>query len=43
MPVVLATWEAEIGKVAVQVQSGQTVHKTLSPKKSRAKWTGDVA
>jgi hypothetical protein len=30
MPVILATQEAEIRRIEVQSQTGQTVHKTLS-------------
>jgi hypothetical protein len=30
MPVILATWEAEIRRIKVQSQPRQTVHKTLS-------------
>jgi hypothetical protein len=32
MPVILATWDAEIGKIVVQGQLGQTVFETPSPK-----------
>jgi hypothetical protein len=32
MPVILATQEAEIRRIAVQSQSRQTVHETLSRK-----------
>jgi hypothetical protein len=31
MPVVLVTWEAEIGRIMVQVQLGQIVCKTSIP------------
>jgi hypothetical protein len=30
--IVAATWEMEIGRIAVQGQAGKTVHETLSPK-----------
>jgi hypothetical protein len=30
MPVILATWEAELGRIRVPVQSGQIVHETSS-------------
>jgi hypothetical protein len=43
MPAILATWEAEIGRVMVQGQSGQTVQKTPISKITRAKWTKGVA
>jgi hypothetical protein len=39
---VLATWEAEIGRIAVQGQPEQIVHETLF-KITRAKWTAGVA
>jgi hypothetical protein len=32
MPVILAIWDAEIGKIAVRGQPGQIVFETLSPK-----------
>jgi hypothetical protein len=32
MPVILATWEAKIAKIAAQGQSGQIVLKNPSPK-----------
>jgi hypothetical protein len=37
MPVILATQEAEIRKIVVRSQPGQTVLKTLSRKKSITK------
>jgi hypothetical protein len=40
MPVILAAWEAEIGRIEVRGQPGQIVLKTPSPK---AKWAGAVA
>jgi hypothetical protein len=43
MSVVLAAWEAEMGKIEVQSQARQIVCKTLSISKiTRAKWTGGV-
>jgi hypothetical protein len=33
MPIILATQEAEIRRIAVQIQPGQIVHKTLISKK----------
>jgi hypothetical protein len=35
MPVILATQEAEIRRIAVQSQPGQIVHETLSQKKKK--------
>jgi hypothetical protein len=32
MPVILATWEAEIRRIMVQGQSGKIAYKTSSPK-----------
>jgi hypothetical protein len=43
MPVILVAWEAEFMRIMVQGQPRQIVHKTLSPKISRAKWTAGVA
>jgi hypothetical protein len=43
MPIILATWEAEIGKIVVQVQPRKIVHETPISKITRAKWTGGVA
>jgi hypothetical protein len=37
MPVIPATQEAEIRRITVQSQPGQTVHKTLSRKKNHKK------
>jgi hypothetical protein len=39
-PIILAAWEAEIRRITVQGQPGQTVYKT---KITRQKWTGSVA
>jgi hypothetical protein len=43
MPVILATQEAEISRIAVQSQPSQIVHKTLSQKYSTQKTAGRVA
>jgi hypothetical protein len=40
MPIILATWEAEIGRIVVPGQPRQIIWKTLSPKQPRVKWTG---
>jgi hypothetical protein len=32
IPIVLVTWEVEIGRIIFQGQPGQIVHKTPSPK-----------
>jgi hypothetical protein len=42
-PVILATWEAEIGRIVVRGQPWQIVLETLSTKIIRAKWTRGVA
>jgi hypothetical protein len=44
MPVILATWEAEIRKITIQSQLGQIVGETLSQKNpSQKKRAGRVA
>jgi hypothetical protein len=43
MPVILATQEAEIKRIAVQSQLRQIVHETLSRKNPSQKWAGGVA
>jgi hypothetical protein len=40
MPVILATWEAEIRRTEVQGQPRQIVCETPISKITRAKWTG---
>jgi hypothetical protein len=42
MPVILATWESEIRKIAVQGQPRQIVLETPISKITRAKWTVGV-
>jgi hypothetical protein len=42
-PVILATQEAEIRRIAVQSQPGQIVHETLPRKKTFTKRAGGVA
>jgi hypothetical protein len=42
MLVILAIWEAETGRIAIQGQPGHIVHEPIS-KITRAEWTGDVA
>jgi hypothetical protein len=41
-PVILATWEGEIGRIAVSGQPRPVIHKIPSPKITRAKWIGGV-
>jgi hypothetical protein len=41
MPIILTTWEAEIGRITVQGQSGQIVPENPFPKITREKWPGD--
>jgi hypothetical protein len=43
MPVILATWEAEIRRITVQGQPRQIAGETPISKITRAKWTGGVA
>jgi hypothetical protein len=40
--VILATWEAEIGRIIVQGQPRLIVWETSISKITRAKWTGGV-
>jgi hypothetical protein len=42
-PIILASWEAEIGKIMVQGQPRQIIQETPISKITRAKWTGDMA
>jgi hypothetical protein len=42
MPVILATWEADIERIEVLGQSGHIACKTPSLKLTRAKWTGSM-
>jgi hypothetical protein len=37
MPIILVTWEAEIGRITVQGQPGQIVHETPFPKNNQSK------
>jgi hypothetical protein len=41
-PVILATWEAKIGRISIWVQPQQIVRETPSTKITRAKWIGGV-
>jgi hypothetical protein len=43
MSIILATWEANIGRIRVQGQPTQIVLKILSPKTAGPKWTGGTA
>jgi hypothetical protein len=36
MPIILATWEAEIRRIVVQSQTGEIACETLSQKKKKA-------
>jgi hypothetical protein len=42
MPVILLTWEAEIGRIKIQGQQRQIVLVMPISKITRAKWTGGV-
>jgi hypothetical protein len=44
MPIILATWEAEIRRISVQDKPRQIVHKTHPPisKNNQSKWIGGV-
>jgi hypothetical protein len=42
-PVILATREAEITRIKVRSQPGQTVHETLSLRTLHKNWAGGVA
>jgi hypothetical protein len=43
MLVILATWEAEIGRITVGDQPRKIVHETPHSKITRSKWIGGVA
>jgi hypothetical protein len=43
MPIILATWEAEIRRLLVEGHSRQIVCETPIFKITRAKWTGGLA
>jgi hypothetical protein len=43
MPVILATWEAEVRSIEGQGQPRQIIPETFIFKINRAKWTGGVA
>jgi hypothetical protein len=43
MPIILANWDAEMGRIEVQGQHWQTIHETPISKITRAKWTRGVA
>jgi hypothetical protein len=43
MPIILATNEAEVGRIVAQSQLGQKVHETLSQKNPSQKRAGGLA
>jgi hypothetical protein len=43
LPVILATQDAEIRRIAIQSQPGQIIHETLSQKNLSQKMAGGVA
>jgi hypothetical protein len=43
VPVILATWKAEIRRITYRGQVGQIISETPISKITKAKWTGDVA
>jgi hypothetical protein len=43
MPVILDTWEAEMGRIAVRSQSRQILLEIPISRITRVKWTGGVA
>jgi hypothetical protein len=42
-PIILATWEADIGRIVVGGQPEQILQETSTVKITRAKWTGGMA
>jgi hypothetical protein len=43
MPIILATWRAEMRRISVVGQLKKTVYEIPISKINREKWTGDVA